>query len=139
MYSSTELGVEQLDTAIALFLGRESYVSALTLAGAAEELFGRTLSIANRENALDWRYAMMKPMYTLLDGVTLSKTDLVRSENAARDAAKHVRLRGIDLDTEDEALWMIVRASDNARRLGLPPTARERAFEDWFYEHVVGY
>jgi hypothetical protein len=109
------------------------------LAGAAEELFGRTLSIANKENSLDWRYAMMKPMYALLDGVTLSKTDFVRSENAARDAAKHVRLRGINLDTEDEAFWMIVRASDNARRLGFPPTARARAFEDWFYEHVVGY
>jgi hypothetical protein len=138
-YSSIDLAVEQLDSAIALFLERERFVSSLTLAGAAEELFGETLSNANQQNTLEWRYAMIEPTRALLERTTLSKRDFITLENRARDAAKHLRPGGIHLDVEDEALWMIVRASDNARRLGLPPSNNTSAFDDWFYEHVVGY
>jgi hypothetical protein len=50
-YTSVDLAVDQLNTAIGLFLNRQSYVSALTLAGAAEELIGKTLSNVNLQNS----------------------------------------------------------------------------------------
>ena len=41
-------------------------------------------------------------------------------------------------DLEDEALWMLVRACDNHKRLDLEATPRMAEFDDWFYENVVG-
>lgn len=138
-YTSIGLAVEQLDSAIAHFLNRRSFISALTLAGAAEELLGKTLRSMNERNALEWQYVMMEPTLSLFMHTTLSKQDFITIENRARDAAKHWRPDPLELDIEDAALSMIVRASDNARRLGLEATASTKAFDDWFYEHVVGY
>src|SRR3954447_14293391 len=122
-YSSIQLAVEQLNTAITLFLERGSFVSALTLAGAAEELLGKTLSNADQENSVEWHYEMAGRTRGLLDDVAVSKRDFITLENRARDAAKHHRPGGLHLDIEDEALWMIVRACDNAGRLDLPQNA----------------
>ena len=44
----------------------------------------------------------------------------------------------IEVDIEDAALWMLVRACDNYRRLNLSPTDQMNAFDDWFNEHVIG-
>jgi hypothetical protein len=42
-YQRIDLATEQLDVALELFLSRRSFVSALTLAGAAEEILGKAL------------------------------------------------------------------------------------------------
>ena len=43
-YNRLDLATEQLDAAISLSLERKSFVSALTLAGAADEILGKALS-----------------------------------------------------------------------------------------------
>src|SRR5260370_4215607 len=40
-------------------------------------------------------------------------------------------------DLEEAACWMLVRACENAHRLGLTVQGFD-AFNDWFHEHVVG-
>jgi hypothetical protein len=45
----------------------------------------------------------------------------------------------VAVDLEEAALWMIVRACDNYRRLQLPCTARMLEFENRFYEYVIGW
>ena len=42
--SNLDVAERQLERAIALFLDEEDYVSALTLAGAAEEILGKLLN-----------------------------------------------------------------------------------------------
>jgi hypothetical protein len=52
-YNQTDVAVAQLDTAIRLFLNDNDYFSSATLAGAAEEIFGKMLEDKNEVNALN--------------------------------------------------------------------------------------
>jgi hypothetical protein len=39
---------------------------------------------------------------------------------------------------EDKALWMIVRAGENARLLEIQQTNAMAQFSDWFSKNIVG-
>lgn len=70
----------------------------------------------------------------------LKKNAFVSKENLARDALKHLQQdKGptIAVDLEMAACWMLVRAIQNGRRLGLE-FDRYRDFDSWFNENVVG-
>ena len=141
-YSRIELALEQLDVALNLFLDKQSFVSALTLAGAAEEIFGKALQRKPEQNSLDWIYENTEWWWTKLHGKRLSKNGFAKMENQARNAAKHIGGSSdmdIAVDLEEAALWMISRACDNLKRLQLPTPKRLIEFNDWFYENVVGY
>jgi hypothetical protein len=140
-YNRVDLAAEQLDMALSLFLDKQSFVSALTLAGAAEEILGKALSHKGEQNSLKWKYRAIEPFHVMLHRKPLSETDFIRDENRSRNAAKHMASGSelsITVDLEDAALWMIVRACDNSDRLGLPRTERMLEFKNWFYKHVVG-
>ncbi|WP_339775195.1 hypothetical protein [uncultured Methylophaga sp.] len=142
MHNKIDLAIEQLEMAISLFLQEHSYVSALTLAGAAEEILGMAVKIEGIENSLHESYRLycnpelswLNPPKTWKDYTTLGK-------NRVRNAIKHlsnVDDLSFDADIQEEALWMIVRATDNYRRLGFTPTELMHQFDGWFYENVVG-
>jgi len=136
-YTKLDLATEQLDAAISLFL-EKSFVSALTLAGAAEEVLGKALSNRREQNYLDWKYETFEPIHPILHGAPLSKEAFVRDENRALIAVASGSEPSVTLDLEDAAPWMIIRACFNSDRLGLPRTARRREFDNWFDEDVVG-
>ena len=52
VHLSSSNSIEQLENALSLFLVGKSYVSALTLAGAAEEILGMAAKINGVENSL---------------------------------------------------------------------------------------
>lgn len=140
-YQRTDLAAEQLDVALALFLDERSYVSVLTLAGAAEEILGNALTHQGKEHSLKYKFDATAPVYQALHREPLVWRKFADDENRARNAAKHMRLptdATVTMDLEDAAVWMIVRACDNSNRLGLPQTDRMLTFENWFYEYVVG-
>lgn len=60
-YARVDLATEQLDMALVLFLEKHSYVSALTLAGAAEEIFGKALAHQGKEYSLKWKFGAVAP------------------------------------------------------------------------------
>jgi hypothetical protein len=135
--SSNRFGhaTEQLDEAISLFLEGQS-VSGLKLAGAADEIFCKALSDIGKQNFLDWKYEELEPILVMQHQ---TKEDFIRDENALIAVAHSSASEPSDiLDLEDGALWMIVRACEDADRLGLLRTARMSEFDSWFYEHVVG-
>jgi hypothetical protein len=137
-YSKIDLATQQLNVAIACFLGSKSFVSALTLAGAAEEILAKTLSHSGQQSSLDLKYETLEPILTMRH---LSKEDFIRDENHALNAVTRMESASepsITLDLEDAAISMIVRACHNYVLLGLPPTAKIRKFQDWFHEHVIG-
>jgi hypothetical protein len=135
MYNKVDLAREQLDVAISLFR-KKKFVSALTLAGAAEEILGNALSHRGQQNSLELKYETLEPVLTMR---RKTKEDF-RDENRALTTVTHMESASepsVELDLEEAALSMIVRACENSDLLGLR-TARMREFENYFYEHVVG-
>ena len=64
-YDKLDLATQQLDDAISLFLKRQ-FVSALTLAGAAEEILSKALSHRGEQDSLERKYETLEPLLTLL-------------------------------------------------------------------------
>ncbi len=139
-YDRLALAKGQLDTALELFLDQKNYSSAITLAGAAEEIFGRALSLAGGKPALESSYESIAEVHTMLHGTELNKKSYVAKENFARDALKHLQNdKGptITIDLEEAACWMLVRAIQNGRKLNVE-FERFQDFDNWFYENIVG-
>ena len=140
-YERVALAKEQLEISIELFLSKRSMASALTLAGAAEEILGMALRHQGKRTTLQDQHSFIEPLEVLLRKGPYLWSDFIEEKNRARNAAKHMRLPTdtfIACDLEDEALWMIVRAYDNYNRLDLHPTDLMHEFEDWFNYNVVG-
>ncbi|WP_000304323.1 hypothetical protein, partial [Vibrio mimicus] len=134
------LSIEQLEMAIGLFLSKKSFVSALTLAGAAEEVLGQAVKRRGEENSLQEQYRISQSTNWITPAESWAEFT-TRNKNKVRNAVKHLAEKDaveFVADIEDEALWMIVRATDNYRRLGLDYTDLMHEFDCWFYEHVVG-
>jgi hypothetical protein len=140
-YSKVDLAVEQLGVALRLFLDEKGYASALTLAGAAEEILGKALEHRGRTNSMQWQYEAEAEVFRLLHGRPMKWSEFADERNQARNALKHMRAADeatLTADLEEAAVWMLVRACDNYNRLGLEPTDDMRRFDSWFYEHIVG-
>ena len=67
-YNRLSLAQEQLDVALSLFLEGRSHASAITLAGAAEEVIGKELTRQGGQPVLDWKFGEMAPVQKLLHG-----------------------------------------------------------------------
>lgn len=140
MHSRLDLAKEQIEVAIFLFLELKSCASALTLAGAAEGVIGAELKRRGQQHVLDWKYENVSDIHKRLHGEDLLRNKFIAEENHVRDALKHfdrTEYPNITCDLQDVSLWMIVRACENAKRVGLD-IARLDEFNNWFYEYVVG-
>lgn len=140
-YRRTDLATEQLQVAIELFLSGRRYVSALTLAGAAEEILGKAPVQRGLTTVLDHEYRITGLVEEALRGQPYKRKEFVSRKNRVRNAPKHMPSdieSTVTADLEDESLWMIVRACDNYQRLDLPPSAFLDNFENWFWTYVVG-
>ena len=139
-YDKIDLATQQLDDAISLFLKRH-FVSALMLAGAAEEILSKALSHRGEQDALERKRETLEPLHTWLHERSLSREEFIEKENRALIAVTRMESANdpsVTLDLEEAAYAMIVRACENSDLLGLPRTRKMRDFENWFYEHVVG-
>lgn len=130
--------LEQLNDAVELFLDKQSYASAVTLAGAAEEVFGKALEHQGQENVLTWQWDMARKMAALFDTERKNKKNFTDEQNLVRNYLKHfIPKDEPTYELEDAATNMIIRAQENASRLNLE-VKRIGEFEAWFYENVVG-
>lgn len=137
---SLALAAEQLEVAIELFLSKRSFASAVTLGGAAEEIFGVECREQGLEPFNDWMYENTEPVLKHFYGEKNTKKKYFNEQNAVRNALKHKNAvasikKAIDL--EDSACWMIVRADYNADLLNINIKGRDD-FNDWFFTNIVG-
>jgi hypothetical protein len=135
-----DLATEQLEVAVELFLSKRSFVSALTLAGAAEEVLGKALNHKGQKN---WRQKEfdLVALPERASGRQYDWKKFIEETNKTRNAAKHFRHSQesiIASDTENDSLQMIVRAILNYRDLDLPRKTFIQTFHTWFYDNVVG-
>ena len=120
MYTKLELAEIQLSRALDLYLDHQDYVSALTLAGAAEELLGKWYAHKVKQDA-DTRDISLRNevdvgrvLHKRLWGTEVSEKEVVSRSNFARDQVKHFG-EGLSLclNFEVECRYLIERAAHN--------------------------
>ena len=106
-YQRIDLAKEQLDVALEIFLSHKSNVSALTLAGAAEEIFGKSLTQRGEKTTLQHEHSIIAPVEKLLQHKPYNWKEFILEKNRVRNAAKHMKDKTestVIADIEDEAL-----------------------------------
>ena len=111
----------QLEAAIELHLDKASFIPAITLAGAAEEILGKALPAGQQT-------AKQKLSQALLTKYQLTITEKELNDqylNKTRNHLKHFGDSGathVDIEPETESLNMLARALTNYIMLSLPPS-----------------
>jgi hypothetical protein len=147
---------EQLEVAIDLFLNGKSYVSALTLAGAACGVFEVALKARGEKSMLDSSFEAMDQTQKIAPWFgdikhTLPREDRLSAFRKRKDLERNLLKHGHDKrkedryqrprrhpDLQDAAYDMILRADVDRESLGVAETDNCELFHEWFYEHVVG-
>lgn len=131
--SKIDAAVDQLDWAIKLFLDQHAFVSAITLSGAAEEIFGEAV---NETEASSFR--LLKDKLAKEYGL---KPSIVAQEhlNKAKNWLKHWKDRKddecIELELETEALQYIIRAINNLLCYDKCVSSETPRFLEWLVEN----
>jgi len=130
----------QLEAAIELHLDKASYIPAITLAGAAEEILGKVLPSGQQTAKQELSQALLTE-YQL----TISEKELSdRYLNKTRNELKHFgdsNVTQIDIEPEIESLGMLARALANYIMLSLPPSPaikRGLALIERAYQESIG-
>jgi hypothetical protein len=111
-----DLALTQLETALRLFFEGSDFASVVTLAGAADEIFGKLLSAAGRENSLESLKKAVAAIHQRLYGEPGNPTEIASRANRAKNSLKHWDIGQpliVRLDLEQEAKDMLFRAIDN--------------------------
>lgn len=142
-YSKLFVATEQLDTALQLYLGGHDYFSAITLAGAAEEILSVYLKRHSQPNSFDEDLESSQRVYLWLYGEEVSRHAMHKTVNRVKNATKHMQGKS---DTElvchpaEEAKTVLDRAVSNYYRLmafeELPETPRIREFHEHLAENA---
>jgi hypothetical protein len=133
--SKAEIAKVQLEDAIDLFLA-EKWVSAITLAGAADGIFAGLLKQQGKQSAAEetWPHIEEVRSVTGLDYAgTRTKKDSFNEWNEHRNALKHHDKEDeerLEFNAFDQAYYSIQRANGDAEKLGLVARNRQE-YENW--------
>ena len=118
--SKLEIAQIQLNRSIELFFNEKDYISAITLAGAAEEILGKLLKVEDKEikNSLEEIIDITINNCEERLNEEIKKKDIVSLANYYRDHCKHFK-DGKDtfFSVDFEAAHLIDRASRNYFKL----------------------
>ena len=136
-YSQVDLASEQLDSALKLFMAKSPrFASALTLAGAAEEILGKILERQGKMSAIRHWYFGKADNHTTGGEPIPTWQQHAFEENFARNVLKHIQdseIVTIPFGLEEAAAMMLYRAITNFEWLGLKKSWRMVKFERWFW------
>ena len=111
-----DLALRQLETALRLFFEGSDFASVITLAGAADEIFGKLLSAEGKQNSLESLKKSVAKIHQWLYSEPGDPSEIARRANRARNSLKHWDIGQtliVKLDFEQEAKDMLFRAIDN--------------------------
>jgi len=135
-----DAGKIQLETAIELHLDKRAYISAIALAGAAEEILGKALPSGQQTAKQELSQALLTKYQLTITEKELSDRYL----NKTRNNLKHIgdsSATHIEIEPESESLGMLARALTNYIMLSLPPSPvikRGLALLEKAYQKSVG-
>ena len=110
------MALAQLDRAIALYFENADFYSVITLAGAADEIFGQILKAKGREPHLESIKTAVVEISRLGFGRVIEPSKVAERANFARNALKHWSEGQpliVDFDAAEEAKDMLERAISN--------------------------
>jgi hypothetical protein len=140
-HAKLNVATQQLDTALRLYFGRRDYFSAITLAGAAEEILGVYLKRYKQPNAFDDDLEATLRVYRWLHNKEGSPERIQKTINRVKNASKHMQgLTDIELfcDPREEAREILDRAVSNYYRLMSFEELHETPRIKKFNEHLIG-
>lgn len=106
----------QLETALQLYFAATDYYSVITLAGAADEIFGQILNAGGLENQLESIKKSVAAISLQRTGRVIDPSHIARRANRARNALKHWEQGQplvVEFDALEEAKDMLDRAISN--------------------------
>ena len=115
-YYRKDLALAQLQTALRLYFDGGDRSSVITLAGAADVIFGKLLAASSRDNSLKSLIVAVTAIQQKLFGEALEPKHIADRANAARNSLKHWDVGDTEIvkfDLETEARDMLNRAIDN--------------------------
>lgn len=134
-YTKQAIAEHLLDRALLLFLDEKDYLSALNLAGAAEETLGSLVKAAGHKNALASLVDAVRAIGQHLHGTDTAQRDVADRANYAKNSIKHMRRPDestVSFDAAEEAYDMLERGIGNYfllnRNYTLP---MERVAKEW--------
>ena len=108
-----DIAVKQLETAIDVFVDRGDYICSITLAGAAEEILGKLIERNGKHPSVDELCASLILKYApTADAKHIRDQYLNKARNSLKHA-NHVNEDEIEIEVEQEAMSMIIRALNN--------------------------
>jgi hypothetical protein len=146
LHSRLYLACEQLDIAIDLFFSEKSNVSSLTLAGAAEEIFGTEIKNRKLKNTMTVKYQVLCSLMRKANRQPPDWQAYNKLENYAKNAAKHIADKSkkdqqydpyLRADLRQAAMHMLMRAANNVRLLGLPRSEAVQTLEGWYLANIT--
>lgn len=115
-YYLEDLALSQLETALRLFYEGSNFASVITLAGAADEIFGKLLASVGGENSLETLKTCVAAFHQNLYGESIKLSEIVDRANRAKNSLKHWDVNQdliVKFDLPQEASDMLFRAIDN--------------------------
>lgn len=115
-YYRNDLALSQLETALRLFFAGDDYAAVVTLAGAADEVFGKLLTAAGKESSLESLKRAVNAIHERLYGEPTPPKQITDRANHAKNTLKHWDEGDpilVKFDLEQEAKDMLFRAIDN--------------------------
>lgn len=117
-----EIATHQLERAISLLVDEQDFICAITLAGAAEEIFGKILTKNDKQ---PYFKEYIESYLQITNGILYlnkKEKDVADERNKVRNELKHLCDGNDVLIINSEAKDMIDRAINNMLKLNIKPT-----------------
>lgn len=130
--SKLDIALAQVERAIVLALDESDFVSAVTLAGAAEEILGSLLKLEGKQSSYGGLKRTLEYVHENVQVEKLSGKEFNALANGVRNHFKHhSNTETIEVDAEQEACNIVCRAIGNYTSLGYE---RTKTMERWINE-----
>ncbi len=134
-YEKIDIASQMLETALSLFIEGKDYFSALQIAGACEEIFGKYLQLNGVETSLESNAKTFISMKKNLSGIDSTVKDTINSLNKSKNSIKHMNDSSdtfVIMDPTGEAYDTLDRAIENWWKFGKSSTPLINKFLDYY-------
>ena len=113
-----EIAERQLFHSIELYIAGDHLISAITLAGAAEEILGKLVARKGKQTALEEKVETLCKMFEVVFKEPGNRKAFIELRNKARNELKHIgNGEFAEMSLEDEVVKLLNRAIKNYKRL----------------------
>lgn len=121
--SKLDIALAQIERAVVLALDEADFISAVTLAGAAEEILGSLLETRGLQSSYSGLKHVLDYVHEDVKSVNLTSKEFRALANGARNNFKHLSgTEKVEVDPEQEACNLAHRAISNYTSLGYERT-----------------